>query len=366
MPKPARTLRLKSYKISATEFAHIDTIWQAAILTDILNNLEYGIKTFDTTGRSTGTATESTTDSTAGQSGEGGQVGTPVQSGAEGSERVAEQAETPAEQEEQSTGQAEQPAPLTEAQKQVASGLLGVSDEARNQELQEQKRQEPLKARAKECEARTGVKVNAISSIDEVSNKQARKAIESGETVFGWFEPKTGMVCIYLPHVPNESEIDKTYIHEVVSHKGLRELLGERNFERIKRQAEREGEHILVLPSSVEEEAGALPGRPSDLSSEDKDREKSTESNTSTSEETPQPTEAQKDVLGRVFGMSPEEVEKEHKARKSRKKDNELGKKIEDFGETIAGARTGRGVYLRSKYEKPERPASPFQGDWRG
>lgn len=94
MPKPARTLRLESYKISATEFAHIDTIWQAAILTDILNNLEYGIKTFDTTGRSTGTATEST----AGQSGEGGQVGTPVQSDAEGSERVAEQAETPAEQ----------------------------------------------------------------------------------------------------------------------------------------------------------------------------------------------------------------------------------------------------------------------------
>lgn len=595
-----------------------DTKSKEAILTDILNNLGYDIRTFDTIGRAAESAEESPAESAKGQAGEGGQTGSPVQSDAAGGEQVSGTEVTPESnsessgeegsveggeefepenegnqpQAESSAARTEPSSPLTDAQKQVASELLGMSEaelEARSQELREQKRQEPLKARAKEWEARTGVKVNAISSIDEVTNKQARKAIESGETVFGWFEPKTGTVCLYLPHVPNESEIDKTYIHEVVSHKGLRELLGEEGFnslmdsvwndmmsdadkagflasvshvkgseldkqraaadefvasyaenldlsksnskwdkfveavreilakigislkvnekdlsallqaslaryekmqaekredrqgnplnedgtlklekvnsideltnedftnptrsvglpvlpknidaaigangkpviikknifeknkrshsdlspeqsrdilnsalynpdlygqtqktnrpynwvvintvdekgknriillelnpnkdnievvhwhyignsglERIKKQAEREGEHILVLPSSVEEEAGALPGRPSDLSSENKDSEKSTESNTPTSEETSQPTEAQKDVLGRIFGMSPEEVEKEHKARKSRKKDNEQGKKIEDFGEKIAGARKDR------------------------
>lgn len=589
-----------------------------AILTEILNNLGYEIRTFDTIGGTTESAEEPTAESAAGEAGAGEQAGDAVQSDVAGGEQVSgtevategnsessgaesrneggeESAESKPKNEdnqpqtESSAAQAEPSAPLTDAQKQVASELLGVSEEemeARNEELQEQKRQEPLKARAKEWEARTGVKVNAISSIDEVTNKQARKAIESGETVFGWFEPKTGTVCLYLPHVPDESEIDKTYIHEVVSHKGLRELLGEEGFNSLmdsvwndmmsdedkasflasvshvkgseldkqraaadefvasyaenldlnkpnskwdkfveavreilaklgislkvnekdlstllqaslaryekmqaekredgqgnplnedgtlklekvnsideltdedftnptrsvelpmlpknvdaaigangkpviikknifeknkrshsdlspeqsrdilnsalynpdlygqnqktnrpynwvvintvdrngknrlvllevadnkdnveiinwhfvrdnalntlKRQAEREGGLILILPSESTEEAGGLSSRPSDLSSEGKDSEKSTESNTSTSEEDSQPTEAQKDVLGRVFGMSPEEVEKEHKARRSRKKDNEQVKKIEDFGEKIAGAR---------------------------
>lgn len=596
-----------------------DTKSKAAILTDILNNFGYDIRTFDTIERTTESAEGPTAESAEGQAGEGGQAGDAVQSDAAGGEQVSEvtpesnsessgeegpveggeeSSESTSENEENqpqlepSAAQAEPSAPLTDAQKQVASELLGMSEEeleARSQELQEQKRQEPLKARAKEWEARTGVKVNAISSVDEVTNKQARKAIESGETVFGWFEPKTGTVCLYLPHVPDESEIDKTYIHEVVSHKGLRELLGEEGFNSLmdsvwndmmsdedkadflasvshvkgseldkqraaadefvasyaenldlnkpnskwdkfvealreilaklgislkinekdlstllqaslaryekmqaekredeqgnplnedgtlklekvnsideltdedftnptrsvelpvlpknvdaaigangkpviikrnifkknkrshsdlspeqsrdilksalynpdlygqnqktnrpynwvvintvdrngknrlvllevadnkdnveiinwhfvrdnalntlKRQAEREGGLILILPSESTEEAGGLSSRPSDVSSEDKDSEKSTESNTSTSEETSQPTEAQKDVLGRIFGMSPEAVEKDHKARKSRKKDNEQGKKIEDFGEKIAGARKDR------------------------
>lgn len=43
--------------------------------------------------------------------------------------------------------------------------------------------------------------------------------------------------------------------------------------DRIKRQAEREGEHLLVLPSDISEEAGALPGRTPDLTSVGKDSE---------------------------------------------------------------------------------------------
>lgn len=87
-----------------------------------------------------------------------------------------------------------------------------------------------LTGRAESWTAKTGVKVRICRTIDEVDDERAYDALKDGVKVAGWYNSRTGEVGLYLPNIPNEAEIDKTFIHEVVSHKGLRELLGKENY----------------------------------------------------------------------------------------------------------------------------------------
>lgn len=99
-----------------------------------------------------------------------------------------------------------------------------------NPEQAEAARIQALKDRVRAWEERTGVTIDAIESRDQVTNEQAARAIDEGKPVTGWFEPGTGRVVIYLPNIVDEAEIDRTYMHEVVSHKGLKDLLGEQGW----------------------------------------------------------------------------------------------------------------------------------------
>ena len=92
----------------------------------------------------------------------------------------------------------------------------------------EEARRKPLRQRAKEWEQKLGVKVNIIENFDDVTNKDAKRAIRNGQRVTGWYEESTGEVCLYMPYLESAQEIDATYIHEVVAHKGLRGLLGDK------------------------------------------------------------------------------------------------------------------------------------------
>lgn len=96
---------------------------------------------------------------------------------------------------------------------------------------EENARRQPLRKRAKEWEGKVGAKVRVIESVDEVRNKKARQAIKAGRNVTGWYDVAQNEVYIYLPNITSEKEIDNTYLHEVVAHKGLRELLGQEKFE---------------------------------------------------------------------------------------------------------------------------------------
>lgn len=121
------------------------------------------------------------------------------------------------------------------------SGLRSMNDESnaileeegsnlrfRGQQAKEEKRRKPLRERAKEWSKKLGVKVKIMESLKDVTNASARRAIIMGETVTGWYEESTGEVCLYMPYLSSESEVDATYIHEVVAHKGLRGLLGDK------------------------------------------------------------------------------------------------------------------------------------------
>ena len=105
----------------------------------------------------------------------------------------------------------------------------------------EEQRRAPLRRTAREWERILGVKVHLIERLEDVKNPDAIREIQASEkrgkkNVPGWFEGSTGEVFVYLPHVENEKEVDKTCVHEIVSHKGLKELLGQEKFDELCRK----------------------------------------------------------------------------------------------------------------------------------
>ena len=77
---------------------------------------------------------------------------------------------------------------------------------------------------------KTGANVNMVSSVDEITNKAAKAAVEEGRKITGWYDEKTGEVHLYMPNIHDRYTAEKTIWHEVVGHKGMRELFGEDRF----------------------------------------------------------------------------------------------------------------------------------------
>lgn len=83
---------------------------------------------------------------------------------------------------------------------------------------------------------KTGAKVNMVSSVDEITNKTAKAAIEDGRKITGWYDEKTGEVHLYMPNIHDRYTAEKTIWHEVVGHKGMRELFGDERFDKFLRE----------------------------------------------------------------------------------------------------------------------------------
>lgn len=74
---------------------------------------------------------------------------------------------------------------------------------------------------------KTGGKVKMVSSVDEITNKTAKAAIEEGRKITGWYDENTGEVHLYMPNIHDRYTAEKTIWHETVGHKGMRGLMGE-------------------------------------------------------------------------------------------------------------------------------------------
>ena len=74
---------------------------------------------------------------------------------------------------------------------------------------------------------KTGGKVKMVSSVDEITNKAAKAAIEEGRKITGWYDEKTGEVHLYMPNIHDRYTAEKTIWHETVGHKEMRGLMGE-------------------------------------------------------------------------------------------------------------------------------------------
>ena len=97
----------------------------------------------------------------------------------------------------------------------------------------EENRRRPLRKRAEEWSKALGVDVIFVERLEDVDSQVAYFALMDGEKVSGWYEGMTGKVYFYMPNLDDISEVDKTYIHEVVAHKGLKEMLGKERFDEL-------------------------------------------------------------------------------------------------------------------------------------
>ena len=57
---------------------------------------------------------------------------------------------------------------------------------------------------------KTGGKVKQVHSVEEITNEQVRKDIESGKEVTGWYDEKTGEVHLYMPNIHDSYTAEKT------------------------------------------------------------------------------------------------------------------------------------------------------------
>lgn len=92
-----------------------------------------------------------------------------------------------------------------------------------------------VKSHIEKVAQKTGAKVNMVSSVDEITNKAAKAAIEDGRKITGWYDEKTGEVHLYMPNIHDRYTAEKTIWHEVVGHKGMRELFGDERFDKFLR-----------------------------------------------------------------------------------------------------------------------------------
>ena len=96
----------------------------------------------------------------------------------------------------------------------------------------EENRRRPLRKRAEEWSKALGIKVTYLESIDDVDAKtraQIEAAHAKGSSVPGWVNKK-GEVFFFMPDLRDLKDVDDTYIHEVVAHVGLPQLLGKERF----------------------------------------------------------------------------------------------------------------------------------------
>lgn len=71
------------------------------------------------------------------------------------------------------------------------------------------------------------IPVDIIGDIDELSDSVAKRKIEAGYNIKGWFIPETNNVAIYLPNISGVEDAQRTVFHEVVAHYGLRMMFGD-------------------------------------------------------------------------------------------------------------------------------------------
>lgn len=85
--------------------------------------------------------------------------------------------------------------------------------------------QEEISNTLQSLSEKMGVPVKMINS-DEVSNdnKSMEKRMKNSK---GWYDVSSGEVVIVMSNATSANDAKRTFLHEVVGHKGLRSLMGE-------------------------------------------------------------------------------------------------------------------------------------------
>lgn len=75
-----------------------------------------------------------------------------------------------------------------------------------------------------------GEKVRIVRNVNEIENRN-EKVQENQRRSKGWFNTGTGEIVVVLPNATGIEDVQATILHEAVGHKGLRELIGDDEFD---------------------------------------------------------------------------------------------------------------------------------------
>lgn len=75
-----------------------------------------------------------------------------------------------------------------------------------------------------------GTPVRIVTDANELTNANAEQQARMRKSK-GFYDPATGEVVVVLPNNANVEDVAETVFHEVVAHKGLREMIGDENYD---------------------------------------------------------------------------------------------------------------------------------------
>jgi len=157
---------------------------------------------------------------------QGAEQNAPAEAGAEGGVEVSDEVGTRYSKQEQRDRQDE---------------AIGVVTGRTKEQVKTERQKRRIRKRADKWKKLLGDTFQILESeedIDRSDMSDARKAemkqaVTGDAKAAGWYFTGTGKAYLYLPNIKSEGEVDMKVIHEVLSHKGLRGLLGDKAFDAV-------------------------------------------------------------------------------------------------------------------------------------
>lgn len=87
-----------------------------------------------------------------------------------------------------------------------------------------------IAGRAKRLGSKLGVPIRIVEDVEELTDTNVSKQKRMRKAK-GWFDTKHDEVIIVLPNAQNVADVLSTVLHEIVGHKGLRSLVGNKHFD---------------------------------------------------------------------------------------------------------------------------------------
>lgn len=126
-----------------------------------------------------------------------------------------------------------------EATGTVDDGDFGEAEYITDQEIERinahqqemaQTSQEAKSSHAEKLAKKFNTPIQVVTDAKELTSDNAERQARMRRSK-GFYDPATGKVVVVLPNNANVEDIAETVFHEVVAHKGLREMLGDENYD---------------------------------------------------------------------------------------------------------------------------------------
>ena len=86
-----------------------------------------------------------------------------------------------------------------------------------------------MEAKAKEFAGVLGVKVRTVRDLYDITDENRAKQSRMRSSK-GWYDTETGEITVVVPNNDSVADVEATILHEIVGHKGMRQIVGEKNY----------------------------------------------------------------------------------------------------------------------------------------